>query len=101
MTRAPASDRDVDFDVARLDEYLKGWFGGDERVRVERTQGGMSNPTYFVTRGDWRAVLRKQPSASADALRACDRPRVPRADRAAGQRRSRRPSRIATATTAK
>ena len=30
---------------------------------VERTQGGMSNPTYFLTRGDWRAVLRKQPNA--------------------------------------
>ena len=22
----------------------------------------MSNPTYFLTRGDWRAVLRKQPN---------------------------------------
>ena len=24
----------------------------------------MSNPTYFLTRGDWRAVLRKQPNAT-------------------------------------
>ena len=24
----------------------------------------MSNPTYFLTRGDWRAVLRKQPNAA-------------------------------------
>jgi aminoglycoside phosphotransferase (APT) family kinase protein len=30
---------------------------------VERTVGGMSNPTYFLRRGDWQAVLRKQPNA--------------------------------------
>jgi aminoglycoside phosphotransferase (APT) family kinase protein len=53
---------DVDFDVGRLDEYLRGWLGGDAPTRVARTQGGMSNPTYFVTRGDWRGVLRKQPN---------------------------------------
>ena len=61
MTATEASDRGIDFDVARLDEYLKGWFGGSHPTRVERTHGGMSNPTYFVTRGDWRGVLRKQP----------------------------------------
>ena len=62
MTQAAAADRGVDFEVARLDEYLKSWLGGAGPVRVRRTQGGMSNPTYFVTRGDWRAVLRKQPN---------------------------------------
>lgn len=56
-----ASDRGIDFDVARLNEHLKGWLGGAGSTRVERTHGGMSNPTYFVTRGDWRGVLRKQP----------------------------------------
>jgi aminoglycoside phosphotransferase (APT) family kinase protein len=56
-----ASDRGVDFDVARLDEYLKGWLGGADPTQVKRTHGGMSNPTYFITRGEWRAVLRKQP----------------------------------------
>jgi aminoglycoside phosphotransferase (APT) family kinase protein len=61
MTLPNASDRGVDFDVARLDEYLKGWLGGVDPTQVERTQGGMSNPTYFITRGEWRAVLRKQP----------------------------------------
>ena len=63
MSEAAGSDREVDFDIARLDEYLKNWLGGAERVRVERTQGGMSNPTYFLRRGDWRAVLRKQPNS--------------------------------------
>jgi aminoglycoside phosphotransferase (APT) family kinase protein len=53
---------DVDFDVGRLDEYLKAWLGGGAPTRVARTQGGMSNPTYFVNRGDWRGVLRKQPN---------------------------------------
>jgi len=72
MTTAAAPDRDVDFDVARLDQYLANWLGGSEPTRVERTQGGMSNPTYFLARGDWRAVLRKQPNnalmASAHAI---------------------------------
>jgi len=52
----------VDFDVNRLEDYLKAWLGGEARTRIARTQGGMSNPTYFVTRGDWRGVLRKQPA---------------------------------------
>jgi aminoglycoside phosphotransferase (APT) family kinase protein len=62
MTQTAALDRGVDFQVDRLDEYLKNWLGGSELVRVQRTHGGMSNPTYFVTRGHWRAVLRKQPN---------------------------------------
>lgn len=59
----PAADRNVDFDIARLDEYLKSWLGGVALAQVERTSGGMSNPTYFVARGDWRGVLRKQPGS--------------------------------------
>ena len=57
------SGGDVDFDIGRLDEYLKSWLGGATPTRVAPTQGGMSNPTYFVTRGDWRGVLRKQPNS--------------------------------------
>ena len=63
MMEPTAPDRGIDFDVARLDEYLKSRLGGAGPTRVERTQGGMSNPTYFVTRGEWRAVLRKQPGS--------------------------------------
>ncbi|WP_448042892.1 phosphotransferase family protein [Bradyrhizobium liaoningense] len=71
---APAADRNVDFDIARLDDYLRSWLGGAARTEVERTSGGMSNPTYFVTRGDWRAVLRKQPgSALMPSAHAIDR----------------------------
>ena len=57
-------DRGIDFEVAALDAYLRERLGHghDERLQVQRTEGGMSNPTYFVTRGDWRAVLRKQPA---------------------------------------
>jgi aminoglycoside phosphotransferase (APT) family kinase protein len=57
-----ASQCDLDFDLRRLDRYLREWLGGSAATRVTRTSGGMSNPTYFVTRGDWRAVLRKQPN---------------------------------------
>jgi len=57
-----APDRGVDFDLERFDAFLARTFGGAGGLtRLERTQGGMSNPTYFVRRGDWRAVLRKQP----------------------------------------
>ncbi len=62
MVDPQAVDRGVDFDMARLDDYLLALLGGQRNAtEVERTQGGMSNPTYFVRRGDWRAVLRKQP----------------------------------------
>ena len=57
-----ASDSDVDFDLRRLDAYLTDWLGGRAETQVTRTSGGMSNPTYFVTRGEWQAVLRKQPN---------------------------------------
>jgi aminoglycoside phosphotransferase (APT) family kinase protein len=64
MTDATTIDRGIDFDIDRLDEYLSRSIGRAHGVtEVERTQGGMSNPTYFVRRGDWRAVLRKQPNA--------------------------------------
>jgi aminoglycoside phosphotransferase (APT) family kinase protein len=62
MMEADAPERGVDFEIARLEEYLRAWLGGAEPVRAQRTEGGMSNPTYFLTRGDWRAVLRKQPN---------------------------------------
>jgi aminoglycoside phosphotransferase (APT) family kinase protein len=62
MDAAPP-DLGIDFEIERLDEFLRGRFGSGEPTQVERTQGGMSNPTYFLARGDWRAVLRKQPNA--------------------------------------
>ena len=54
---------DTDFEPAALDAYLRRQLGhGSDPLHVQRTEGGMSNPTYFITRGDWRAVLRKQPA---------------------------------------
>ena len=56
--------RGIDFDPARLDDYLDGVPGvGRGALTIERTLGGMSNPTYFLRRGDWCAVLRKQPGS--------------------------------------
>ncbi len=58
-----AARRDIDFDVSRLADFLRGLLGNAaEPVHVRRTEGGMSNPTYFVQRGAWRAVLRKKPA---------------------------------------
>ena len=60
---AATGQRGVDFDVARLDDYLRVLLGNrGASVQVRRTEGGMSNPTYYVRRGSWRAVLRKQPA---------------------------------------
>jgi len=43
-------------------------------LSVSRTEGGFSNPTYFVRVGDWQAVLRKQPaSVSVKSAHAIDR----------------------------
>lgn len=59
-----AADRGIDFEVGRLDDYLRQALPGlAGELIVERTVGGMSNPTYFLRRGDWQAVLRKQPNA--------------------------------------
>jgi aminoglycoside phosphotransferase (APT) family kinase protein len=56
------AERGIGFDVERLDAWLRGQFGaGDAPLVVQRTEGGMSNPTYFLRRGTWQAVLRKQP----------------------------------------
>jgi aminoglycoside phosphotransferase (APT) family kinase protein len=64
----------VDFDVDALGAWLKDWLGGSARTEARQTEGGMSNPTYFLKRGDWRAVLRKQPRAAlAPSAHAIDR----------------------------
>ncbi|WP_136444032.1 phosphotransferase family protein [Pacificoceanicola onchidii] len=50
----------ADFDPARLEGFLAEFFG-DAPLALERVEGGQSNPTYFVTHGTRRMVLRKQP----------------------------------------
>ncbi len=58
-----SGQRGVDFDIARLDDYLRSALGsGAGALEVRRTEGGMSNPTYYLRRGGWKAVLRKQPA---------------------------------------
>lgn len=52
----------IDFDADALEHFLTrkvaGFFGP---LRIERITGGQSNPTFFVTSGSDRFVLRKQP----------------------------------------
>jgi aminoglycoside phosphotransferase (APT) family kinase protein len=55
MTMAP------DFDPASLDAFVRERFGVP-LLDLTRISGGQSNPTYFVTTGDRRLVLRKQPN---------------------------------------
>ena len=52
-----------DFEPARLDAFLRTSFQGLKgSMAIDRTVGGMSNPTYFVSYDDWSVVLRKQPN---------------------------------------
>lgn len=51
----------VDFPLEALRAYLDALLGARDVLKVERASGGQSNPTYFVTHGDRRMVLRKQP----------------------------------------
>ena len=66
---------DLDFDAVRLAGYLNGLPGtGRGALQLRRTEGGMSNPTFFLQRGDWQAVLRKQPAGElAPSAHAIDR----------------------------
>ncbi len=52
----------ADFDPARLRAFLDAEFGPQADFALDRVGGGQSNPTYFVTHGPARMVLRKQPN---------------------------------------
>jgi aminoglycoside phosphotransferase (APT) family kinase protein len=51
----------IEFDVGRFEAYLKGSFPDGGPLQISRVPGGQSNPTFFVTLGERRLVLRKQP----------------------------------------
>lgn len=53
------------FAAAQLQAFLSGALAdADGPMAIERISGGQSNPTFFVTFGDLRLVLRKQPPGS-------------------------------------
>jgi aminoglycoside phosphotransferase (APT) family kinase protein len=59
---AAAPSAAVDFDPARLDAFLRERYPRlAGKLAIDRTVGGMSNPTYFISYDDWSVVLRKQP----------------------------------------
>ena len=71
MTEASAvragseSPRGAELNSGRLDAFLRDRFPQlNGSMSVERTVGGMSNPTYFITYGDWSVVLRKKPDST-------------------------------------
>ena len=51
----------VDFEPNALAGFLSENFGTHAPITLERIEGGQSNPTYFLTYGQNRLVLRKQP----------------------------------------
>ena len=53
------------FDVGRLEDYLRRHIDGfPGNLRVEQFKGGQSNPTYKLTAGTSRYVLRRKPPGS-------------------------------------
>ena len=57
------------FDLARLDNYMRahvGGFGG--KIEVEQFKGGQSNPTYRLSAGGKRYVMRAKPGPAARLL---------------------------------
>ena len=52
----------LDFEPQALLQFLNEAFGSAAKTTIERVVGGQSNPTYFVTHGANRLVLRKQPA---------------------------------------
>lgn len=55
-------DVDYGFESSPLSSFLAQTFGRANNLKVERISGGQSNPTFFVTYGDRRMVLRKKPT---------------------------------------
>lgn len=58
---------EADFDPAHLKQVLDDQLGIAPITELTRISGGQSNPTYYVTHGARRMVLRKQPNG--DILR--------------------------------
>ena len=57
------SNTDISFDTQRLEDLLRSHLPTRSRVfDIQPVDGGQSNPTYFVTLGHRRLVLRKRPS---------------------------------------
>ena len=58
----PPGAKPADFDLAPLELYLRSAIpGAADPITLERIEGGQSNPTFFLTTGARRLVLRKQP----------------------------------------
>ena len=51
-----------DLDFSSLERWLTGKLPGQRGLQVAPVEGGQSNPTWFVTWGDCRLVLRKKPA---------------------------------------
>ena len=70
-----AASPEYDFDLEPLRGFLAGFLGRPVHALTLRpTEGGMSNPTFFLIADEWRAVLRKQPAGKvAKSAHAIDR----------------------------
>ena len=68
------SQSDSSLPSKALDSYLRGKISGlTGPLSVEPIPGGQSNPTYFITYGERRMVLRKKPPNALPSAHAIDR----------------------------
>lgn len=59
---------------AALETYLRGILPASSgAIEIEAIPGGQSNPTFFLTQGEQRMVLRKQPPNALPSAHAVDR----------------------------
>ena len=59
---APVAPTGLPFDASALAQYLQRHLAGDwSRLEVRQFVGGQSNPTFLLSSGERRVVLRKQP----------------------------------------
>lgn len=64
----PVTER-LRFDTAALAEYLRGAIDGFAGgIEAEQFRGGQSNPTYLLTAGERRYVMRSKPAPAAKLL---------------------------------
>jgi aminoglycoside phosphotransferase (APT) family kinase protein len=60
----PQDSGPLEFDPAVLEKFLRGCVPGTQRgtLALGRISGGQSNPTFFITIGERRMVMRKKPA---------------------------------------
>jgi aminoglycoside phosphotransferase (APT) family kinase protein len=84
----PVQER-LRIDRDRLAAYLRDYIPDfPASITLEQFKGGQSNPTYLITAGERRFVMRRKPPGNLSAVRTCGRSGISRHDRPRRHRRA-------------